>query len=284
MFMMRSLDVLLAVAVLLQNMGACPQVSALTAPAFLGAKDVAALLVAELRQEPVRTVKSKASIAFCIFLAVFGSVFGCIGVGIMYGALRSQQEAALFTGDDALEATATITSRKTCTQTFHSFEDGTSTHYHNKVSYCFEAVRQDGVRCRITVTDQEVGAIVFESCREGSRQQVNYLGEDPRHCRLTQAAENDMRPSSAVFLVGRMLLGLIFAAAGCFVGIVVTTLWHGPLGFLICGSIWLGLVGCCIFVCVGPFVDNEISGVKGASLEELGMQQPSSRLTSISVM
>jgi len=283
--MMRGVAVLLVSTTVLENVGAFT----LKAPTFLAAEDVPAPVAAEIRQDPQNPPNlNKAPIGIFIFFAVFGSIFGCAGLGIMYASLRvclrSRQETAVMTGDNALEATATITSRKkyTTTSTSRDLDTGmtdTTTHDHYEASYWFEAVRLDGMRCRITVTDRELGSeVLWQSCSEGSRQQVAYLGDDPQHCRLTQAAERDKKSSGGFgWFVLQLLFGSLFAAAGFFCGVGVGTALLGLKGFLICACVWCGLVGCCMYGFLGPAIDNTVSlcftGVNHASLEKLGMQE-----------
>jgi len=282
--MMHAPAVIIAVAVLVEIIAAFPHASTLKAPTFLAVEDASVLLAGEIRQAPQNALKTKEPpIAVGIFMAILGSISGCAGVGMMYGFNQSRREAALMTGDGALEATATITSRKMYTTTTYA-QDHTETQHHHEACYWFEAVRVDGMRCRISVTDRELGSEkLWECCSEGSRQKVSYLGDDPQHCRLTQAADNDkISGCGFILFLGTMLFGLVFAAAGFFVGVFFFTSARGLLGLLVCAPIWFGLVGCCMLSCVFPSINGSSTGVKGTSLEELGMQEPSSKLGDIS--
>lgn len=277
---MRSLDILLIVAVLLQSNGTSLEALPLTAHNRPAPGDVAVTLMAgdvAASEVPVGQKEMKLDtgnkIVLCMILGFVGSVSGCAGVGIMLGTVRSQQCTASVTGDDARQATATITSKKSYTTTSRNSDGVEETSYHYEVSYWFEAVRGDGMRCRITVKDREVGHSVFESCPEGGRLDVYYVVDEPRHCRLTQAAENDKKLNTGNAYLVRMGVGLSLAAFAVLMALIIPTLVTGSFGIFISAPLCFGLVACCILGCVRPMIDNSMAGLAYTTLEELGMQE-----------
>jgi len=98
------------------------------------------------------------------------------------------------------------------------------------VSYVFDAVRADGVTCRVEVRQRKVPSFVWKELKEGEKVAVRFLQEEPRRCRITKAAEHEKKGFLAMRL--RAMLAFIFIALGV-VAAVLSVLDHHVAGIIL---------------------------------------------------
>lgn len=213
----------------------------------------------------VSTLPTNVAVLLGVLCAVLGSVFSLAGLWVINQVIRKRQDAKLMTSDTVHEVVATIISRD-----------------QSKVSYWFEAVRIDGMRCRITVRDREVkDQAVWKSCVEGSQQRVSCVVHRPEYCQLTMAVLNDYNATHGGLFLLQVFIGLVLVLHGFSSAVLVMAKARGLFGFLVCFPTWLLLNGW--FVSRGfPKIPDWNLDLEGVSVEELGKQKPSREVGDVS--
>lgn len=102
------------------------------------------------------------------------------------------------------------------------------------VSYVFDAVRADGVTCRVEVKQRKVPSFVWTELQEGETVAVRFSPEDPCRCRIARAAEHEQRGVLAMRL--RAAVAFVFVMAGI-VAAVLSVLDHHVAGIILWGVV-----------------------------------------------
>lgn len=232
-----------------------------------------------LRQEPTQQpkLKKEAALPLCLFLACFGVPFGLVGIGTLLGVRKGRAASQLMLSDGARRTNAKITGARHYTETDVDHD----THHYYVAEYTFEAVRSDGMRCRVVVPERSQRYEFWKTLVVNSDEPVLYLVENPGHCRLQKAAEIDNEPGIFAYIIP--VFGCAFGLAGFFVGVVVSSICGfnsvGIIGGLLCACTWFSCVGCC-FSCIKPMIESAAIGVQG-EVEELGFVKRAEHLEDI---
>merc|ERR1712217_856852 len=114
------------------------------------------------------------------------------------------------------------------------------------VSYVFDAIRADGVTCRVEVRDRKIPSFVWQALTIGDTAKLRCLQDEPRICRLMSAAEHEKR--GPISMKARTVLAiLLFSGGAAAMGLSVAD--HHIAG-AIAWTIMVAL--CCIFSVLGP--------------------------------
>jgi hypothetical protein len=191
---------------------------------------------------------------------IFGSIFACAGSALICGAIKGQLKSRSMLGGGTQEAQATVTGKS---------------HHEYEVSYNFEAVRDDGMRCKVTVAGKSQPKSVWDRLEDGCKVPVTYFTDSPGHCRLTESAHQDVQPWASI--MSDCLFGIVFVAVGFYAAVIYPAyeLKHGFVAFLLYSAIWISCVAIAFAAIVSKLA--EPSG----QVEELGMQNLSQKIGDI---
>lgn len=211
-----------------------------------------------------------------IFLGIFGAVFTGLPLSAISACLKRRRAARKMLSGEARAVYANITSKRSWT-TKQSPEDPKDWDtLHCAVSYWFEARREDGITCRVTVTNRVISEEYFNHLQEGTWEPVFYHEADPQVCRLDRAAHDDstscMNGSGvcclAVFTTPFMLIGTLVG----FFGPLAAAQTSGSFSPLIGTFIWVTVIGLILAYWGKPIPG--VLGKDGVELEELGKREP----------
>lgn len=262
---------------------------------FLRVDGVPALFEAEVAHraeftkpigEEIWQFKKKMSISNCTLAFCASVPLATVGLSILLGLWRDRVNSELLMSEEADSASGHITGKRHYTT---KDSEGDTVH-HYVLSYTFEGVRHDGMRCKVIVTDRKQSLSVWKSLPENSAQVILYSRADPTWCRLKDAAELDFQGTRNFCGSSRGLIMIFIATVtlgiGLFLGVMGAgrcgvEAW-GLLGGLGITFIWILCLTCGV-IAVRPIIDSALSKQTGSvQVEELGCQTISPSLHDIS--
>lgn len=262
---------------------------------FLRVDGVPALLEAEVAHhaqftkpigEEIWQFNKKISRGNCIFAFCSSVILATVGLSILLGLWRDRVNSELLMSEEADCARGNITGKRHYTTTD---SDGDTVH-HCVLSFTFEGVRHDGMRCKMIVEDREQSMSVWKSVPENSVQDILYSRADPTWCRLKDSAEKDFQDThnfcSSSHVSMMMFIATLTLGPGLFLGVMgvgrcAVEAW-GLLGGLGIACVWISCLTCGVLV-VRPKIEAALSKQTGSvRVEELGCQTISPSLHDIS--
>lgn len=174
------------------------------------------------------------SLAYGLLLGAVGAILTCFGLSFWASIRNTARNAReLLRAEGSGEVQAKILGKEITPKAVELPNNPqqnvgmTRTFY--LVSYVFDAVRSDGVTCRVEVRQRKVPSFVWGGLKEGATVPVRYLFEEPRRCRIVQAAEHEkrgflamrLRASVAALLVATGVVAAVLAALDHHIGGVI---------------------------------------------------------------
>mmetsp|Transcript_63388 Transcript_63388/g.163086 ORF Transcript_63388/g.163086 Transcript_63388/m.163086 type:complete len:267 (+) Transcript_63388:82-882(+) len=161
-----------------------------------------------------------------LLLGLFAAMASSFGLSIWASILYTRWNAQQLLSSEGAEAEARVLAKQKTPEvptdqlaTFGAAGADTAVAGRNPatrtwflVSFVFDAVRADGVTCRVEVRQRKVPSFVWKSLTEGESVSVRYLKAEPRQCRVTNAAEHEKLGFLAMRI--RAFVGLLFFTLG----------------------------------------------------------------------
>jgi len=154
------------------------------------------------------------SLAYGLLLGVVGALLSCLGIWIGASIISTSRTARLLLGGGGQDARARVLNKDVVqvgsTDVYPQSRRCSRTYY--LVSYVFDAVRADGMTCRVEVRERKVPSFVWHALAIGGTANLRYMQVEPRVCRLTAAAEHEKR--GPISMRARASLAILLFAGG----------------------------------------------------------------------
>lgn len=209
-------------------------------------------------------------IAVYAFFGLWGACCAGIPLSAFSLYLRTRLLVQKMLSGEAHAVYASVTSKRYYTTRIKS-KHGHTTQHHYEVSYWFEARREDGVTCRVTVTNRGISEEYFNDLQEGTWEPVLYSEGDPQVCRLDRAAHDDLAGTDGgfrlvIFMTPCFLIGTLVG----FFGTLSHALIYGSFVPVVGTLVWVTIIGLIVACAIRAPCD----GKGGTELEELGEREP----------
>lgn len=137
------------------------------------------------------------SLGYGLLLGAVGVGLGSMSLSIIASIAQTRRNAQRLLGPGSDEARARVLSKEIYPKVDEpkrsAVPGGEVMKSFFLVGYVFDAVRADGTTCRVEVRQRKVPSFVWEALTEGCTVPVRFLKQEPRHCRITAAAEHESR-------------------------------------------------------------------------------------------
>jgi len=182
------------------------------------------------------------SLAYGLLLGAVGAGLTSFGLSIWASIAYTARNARELLGSKGQEVQAKVLGKELSPKDVqlpqqlpqHADQSYAFTRTFYLVSYVFDAVRADGVTCRVEVRQRKVPSSVWKGLTEGDAVAVRCLSDEPRRCRITKAAEHETKGFMAMRL--RAAVAFIFIALGI-VAAVLSVLDHHVAGIILWGVV-----------------------------------------------